>query len=291
MLPRAVPPDSVPLPAIDERELHRVERTDRARVQNALETPLSREVRALGSAIREFNLVEARGGDYGRVHGARGGVDEAFAAARASVGDEAIRKLRAVQLEGFLAEVRRYERTGDESEELLALGGPFVSRMRAAGWVRDKKVLLREDERRVAYKLAWNAVVAGAARRELALTLDEQRVLYTLYLRLPHAPEAVLRNLELARRGATNGKACGAIEASERAAVETWRLDKVKKLAQLDPTYPAAYARGVLLFRRGNYGAAAEAFREWVVQHPNGPLSVRAANFLRASVAAERSGP
>jgi TolA-binding protein len=59
----------------------------------------------------------------------------------------------------------------------------------------------------------------------------------------------------------------------------------------LDPTYPAAYALGIAHFRRGAYPASAQAFRDWVDAHPEGPYALRAKNFLRAALAADTSVP
>jgi hypothetical protein len=78
------------------------------------------------------------------------------------------------------------------------------------------------------------------------------------------------------------------VAASERRAIERWRLDRISRLAAFDPSYPADYARGVASYRAGDYVAAAEAFRSWLNDHPDGPFSLRAAGYLRAAAGAAR---
>jgi TolA-binding protein len=91
-----------------------------------------------------------------------------------------------------------------------------------------------------------------------------------------------------ARRGARDPSACLALDEAERASTEAWRLDHIGRLAAIDPAYPADYARGVVSFRRGDFGASAKAFEAWLQAHPGGPMSLRAQNFLRAAAAADR---
>ncbi len=89
------------------------------------------------------------------------------------------------------------------------------------------------------------------------------------------------------RKTATDDKSCRALTAVERAAIESWRLDHIARLAAIDPSYPVEYARGVARFGRGEYRASADAFRKWLTDHPDGPLALRAQNFLRAAAQAD----
>src|SRR5258708_10458518 len=91
-----------------------------------------------------------------------------------------------------------------------------------------------------------------------------------------------------ARRGARDAKACTAIAEAERMAIESWRLEHVKALVAIDPAYPADYALGVASYRHGDYGASVTAFRRWLHDHPEGPLTLRAQNYLRAAADADR---
>jgi hypothetical protein len=286
VMPRAGPPDAVPLPTFDGKELARIAARDAELAGGARREVLPGEVRALGSAIREFNVREARGADENAIAEARRALDEATTVALTK-GVDALTELRAVQLEGFLAEVRRYEESGTESEELQALGGSFVRRMRSAGWCDEGRHFVLDDpQRRAAFKATWAALINQDARPELRLGLDETRALYTLYIQHPHAPEAVRAQLESARKAAKDERACAAIAARETSAVEEWRLDKLRKLGQIDPSYPTGYAIGVAQFRRAQYATAADAFRSWLQQNPNGPYALRARAYLKASVEA-----
>jgi hypothetical protein len=286
MVPRSGPPDATPLPMIDGRELARIVAHDDELAAHARREQLPGEVRALGSAIREFNIGEARGAEETAIAQTRRALDEATSLA-VTKGIGALVELRALQLDEFLAEVRRFEQTGKESDELLALGGSFVLRMRLAGWCDDQnQIALDDSQRRAAFKATWAALINQEARPELRLALDETRALYTLYLQHPHASEALRVQLESARRAAKDPRACADLALQEVHAIEDWRLDKIRKLGQLDPTYPSAYAIGITHFRRSQYPAAAEAFRTWLHEHPSGPYALRARNYLKASVEA-----
>ncbi|MEI7894897.1 MAG: hypothetical protein WCI05_17500 [Myxococcales bacterium] len=91
--------------------------------------------------------------------------------------------------------------------------------------------------------------------------------------------------------GGADRARCDALDTAERLAAESWRLERVQRLAALDASYPGSYARGVALYRRGDYLAAAEAFRDWLRDHPEGPWSGRAESYLRACLAASRVNP
>jgi hypothetical protein len=286
VMPRAAQPEAVPLPTIDGRELARIAASDTELARGARKDPLPGEVRALGSAVREFNVREARSADDVEMNEARRALDEATVLALTK-GAAQLVALRAVQLDGFLVEVRRYEQTGVETDELKALGGSFLRRMRYAGWLDDNnRIVLDEWQRRAAFKATWSALISQESRAELRLSSDETRALYVLYLEHPHAPEAFRAQDEAARKTAKDARTCADIAQRETNAVEEWRLDKVRKLGQLDPSYPTAYAVGVVQFRRAHYPAAAEAFRTWLEQHPSGPYGLRARNYLKASIEA-----
>jgi TolA-binding protein len=159
--------------------------------------------------------------------------------------------------------------------------------MHLAGWENNHAIAMDERERRVAFKLAWNAVTQTENRAELEPRLDELRVLYSFYLRHPHAPDAVRAGIDAHRKTATTKKECDALDAGEQLAAETWRLDKIEKLAKLDASYPASYARGVQSYRLGRYDEAIREFEHWLADHPDGPYANRARNHLRAALAAK----
>lgn len=292
MMPRAAVPEEIPLPAIDGRALGATMSEDDALAAKSRTERLSGDLLRIGTAVRAFNRASLPGSTPELVTSARTELDDSVRdyAGRDPKGVyDGLRTLRAAQLDGFLTEVTRWESTGEISKELEDLGGGFVERMNDAGWVRNGKILLDDTQRRVAYKLVWTASVGAEQSPALKLTLDEQRALYTLYLSRPHAPEGLRTAFDARRKTATTDADCTKANDIERLALEAWRMDKIKRFGELDPTYPTAYALGVANYRAGRYEPAAEAFRAWIEKHPEGRLSLRAQNYLKAALTA--NGP
>lgn len=292
LLPRRAPPADVPLPVADARELAKSAAIDHELAASVRGVPappgvpsqvLPATVRALGSALRQYHTLEASRSPA-ELGTARHDVDVAFAEARAS-GDDALLRLRAVQLEGFLDEVRRFESTGVESEELEALAGSFVASLTAAGWCEEHHVVPQEAALRTMFKQMWNTFLGLQGQPAFDPTLDEERALYALYLSAPHPTPKMRAAIDAARRGAVDTKTCEGVREAERAAVEQWRLERIARLEAIDPGYPAGYARGIASFRLGDYAGATVAFRGWLMAHPEGPFALRARAFLRQSEA------
>jgi hypothetical protein len=292
LLPRSAVPDDVPLPLRDTIALARIAAQDHALAEEARRSPLDADVRAVGSALRALNEIRPdETSPELLVHARKSTLDGAVSSALAAHGAHPMLELRAVELETFLAEIARFEASGLVSVEMDALGNGFVSRMRAAGWVREHKVLLDDAQRRAAFKMMWNATVSVDNVREFALSPHETRAMYELYLARPHPSESALTALASARRGARDAKACDALAAGERVESERWRIDKIQKLARIDPEYPTSFALGISNYRRGSFAAAAESFRDWIREHPSGRYALRARNYLKASIEADRGGP
>ncbi len=289
LAPRRAPPELVPLPVADWGAIDRVAGADRRLAELARSEVLPGPVRALGSALRDFHALEARKADARPLGDARRAVDAALMEAL-DAGTEALLRLRAVQLQQFLAELRRFQSTGNESPELQALAGAFVRSMTVEGWCSGHALAPDEPVLAVMFKHMWDAFVGLEGRKELDPSLDEERILYAFYLSHPHPSRAMRDAIEAARRGAPDASACLALVEAERGATESWRLERIGRLAAIDPTYPADYARGVVTFRRGDYAAAAKSFASWLQDHPDGPLALRAQTFLRLAAAdAERT--
>jgi hypothetical protein len=287
LFPRRAIPDSVPLPIADRRGLARTVAADHELAERARHEPLPGPVRALGSALRVFHALEVREADLGELGTARRSVDTALVEALAA-GEEPLLQLRAVQLEGFLAEIHTFASSGVESGELAALGGGFVRSMRREGWCDGHTLAPPESALRALFKQMWGSFLQLDGRPRFDPSLDEERALYAFFLSHPHPSQTMRDALIAARRGANGARACEALAEAERAARETWRLERIARFATIDPTYPAAYARGVASFGRGKYGEAASAFRSWLRDHPDGPLALRAQSFLLAALDAER---
>ena len=283
LLPRRAAPDDVPVPVANASALSRARATDHDLAAHARNEPLSGPVRALGSAIRDFHTLEGAA-DPSALGRGRQAIDVALAGALPD-GDEALLRLRAVQLEGFLKELREFESRGEESDELIALGGRFVHALTIAGWCDGHTLVPTETALRTMFKEMWNALIGFEGKPAFQPSLDEQRALYALYLEHPHPSAGQRTAIEAARRGANDPRACDAVRRAEIAATEDWRLQRIARLEVIDPAYPAAFARGVASYHRGDYRASTAAFRAWLGAHPEGPYALRAQSFLRAAAA------
>jgi hypothetical protein len=192
LLPRKAVPDTVPLPELDDRIIAHEIRADAERADRARRVPLSPDVRELGGAVRAFNTAEAQDEKDLVLSDARLAIDRALVdvAQRGKGANDEVLELRAVQMEGFLAEVRRFERTGQTSPELDALGGTFIRRMRRVGWCEGNRVVMTDLERRAAFKTTWNKLVELDKDEAFALSSQETRALYTLYFSHPRCRAA-----------------------------------------------------------------------------------------------------
>ncbi|WP_437285248.1 hypothetical protein [Sorangium sp. So ce406] len=303
-VPRAVEPAELPLPLADARALTRARDADVTRAREAEQLGLDAEVRELGSAIRAFGVVDADA-DHTEAEllAARKRVLDAVGPALAQ-GDEAVLRLRAYQMSSFVREVRRFEATGEESDELRELGGNFLGLLRRSGWLRRGEAKPRGEARRVAmdgnvlgvlFKKRWGAIV-GVQRGPFGISLDEERALFRFLLSHPvgaargaqdlAAPpaEQTAAHLEQASEPAPRSPAPALRAAEAQRAEEQYRLKKIDELAALDPSYPRHLARGISLYRLGRFAQSAEAFRSHLEQHPDGAHTLRAQNYLRAAV-------
>ncbi len=283
-LPRAVPPDEVPLPEVDSRALAKTQAIEDRLLADFDREGLVGDVRALGSALRAYHRAQLEGTT--EAPAAKDGVEHARAMAIATASLEKVHGLFVVQRTAFLRELAGYESSGVESDELRELGGAFLPRLRQAGWVRDHRILASDDERRVLYKMMWGLEVGLDQEPPFLLDLEERRILYRLYLRLPHPPEHLRVTLAKAKEHARDAAECAKVEDEERAMAEKWRVSKITVLGEFDPTYPTEYALGIAHYRLGDYVASAADFRRHLERHPSGPLTLRAQNYLKAALQA-----
>ncbi len=288
MIPRSAAPAEIPLPIVDEQMLLKEEAADDALAARAKAEGLPSDVRALGTAIRDFNTQQTANADERSIAGARTAINVALATL-GNHGNDSLVILRAFELSDFLGELHAFEHGAPPSAELAAVGGPFVARMTDAGWVDGNKILMDDHARRAAFKVAWNAILAVEDAPPFSLTRDEARALYLFYLRHPHVSERDRQAIDLSRKNAKTEAACASLHTREEHALEAWRLDKLEKLGRVDPDYPLAYARGVAHYRMGSFDAAARDFEFWIDAHPDGAWTLRARNQLRgAAQLAER---
>jgi hypothetical protein len=287
MFPRAAEPRDLPLPQIDSAQLAAVSARDAVALAQFDASGLSAETRELGSALRLLRGLPAASDD-GAVEVARSRVTAAWRTAVAANGDDAIVLLMRVQRRGFLRALAEFSASGVESTDLRELGGSFLPTLRAAGWLTAAgKVTPTAEELSVLYKMMWVSDAQVAPTDEFALRRDEQRLLFALFLRAPHAPELVLReHRHLRETTALTVDACRALDTKEHVEKQRWRLQKVRELAELDPEYPRDFALGIAAYQAGNAALAASSFRRWLDVHPDGPLTLRAQNYLAYTLTA-----
>jgi hypothetical protein len=287
MLPWSAVPEGIPLPTPDARQLARSAEADRAAAATARSQPLPGAVRALGSALRSYHTLEAQQANEGDLGNARSAIDKELPDALRA-GEDAVLALRAVELEGFLEEERRFEETGRVSPELEAVAGTFVRSMTNQGWCQGHTMLASATVLRVMFKEMWNGFVGVEGRAAFDPTLDEKRVLYAFYLGHPHPTAGARPQIEALRRGARDARDCANADSIERRSLARWSLERIGRIAAIDADYPADYARGIASYRAEAYDASAAAFRAWLQEHPNGPYALRAQAFLRAALSAGR---
>jgi hypothetical protein len=256
-IPRAAEPTLLPLPQPDRRVLAR-QRAEEARLASqAREVPLSFDVRAVGDAFRRLGAgtVAGEGVPEGILRDLRNLAQEA----RKSAGAPALLALRSVQTELFVEAAREWDRTGQPSTELRELGGDFPEVAKQRGFAKDGHLVLDDEELGTLFRMRWCELTQTKSIPPLAPSLDEYRAFYGLIL----------------------GHSAG----GDAAEGDRTLLMAVAALGKLDPRYPAAVARGVLLYRAGARPAAAEAFRDHLSSGGEGAYHLRARNHLLAVLA------
>jgi hypothetical protein len=256
-IPRAAEPTLLPLPQPDRRVLAR-ERAEEMRLANdARQVPLSFDVRAVGDAFRRLGAgtVAGQGVPEAILRDLRSLTQKAMSTS----GARALLALRSVQTELFVAAAREWERNGKPGPELRELGGDFSEIAEKRGFRRGAHLVLDDEELGTLFRMRWCELTQTKATPPLAPSLDELRAFYALLLSHP-----------------VEGDDAGRDRAG---------LMAVAALEKLDPRYPAATARGVLLYRSGAKAAAAEAFRDQLSPEREGPYRLRARNHLLAALA------
>lgn len=261
--PRPVAPDLLPPPEVDAAELRRAAVERRTLAQEARVRPLSFEVRSLGELIRRYGRAIVRG-STGQAADEAARLPHVAAGVRATEGDKALLVLRAVQTELFLAALLRWEATGTADDDLVELGGDFVSKAERSGWIRGRLLMTAED-RAVLFQMRWSSLLELKDTR-IGPTQNDWRLYYRFLL---EHPEETSNRPQADRAGR--------------------QLQIVRALAERDPAYPALLAEGILMYRRGDPATAAEAFRAYLLASPDGAWQLRARNYLRSCLLGPQS--
>jgi hypothetical protein len=258
--PRATEPAigfALPLPTPNRARLRDAAASDRERASEARRHALAFSVRAVGEVLRQIGRAATDGG--GNAQAALSDLHARIVRALKEDGAGGLLALRAVQTELFVGACRDWAASGTVSSELRELGGDFPELATTSGWLEGKTLSLTDEDLALLFRGRWNDLSGLSDTPPFAASLDEQRDRYGLLLRHPSGRDAPTR---LQRQ-----------------------LGYVTALAALDHDYPAAFARGVLLYRAGAYEAAAVAFRAHLAARPEGPWALRAGNHLLAALA------
>lgn len=254
--PRATEPDVLPLPIPDRSVLRRVRAASEALAGQARVSGLAYDVRAVGEAIRRHGAASVEG--KGVPEPVIGEVRRSVMVARERKSERGLLALLALQTELFIEATRAFEVSGKPSVELGELGGDFALVARQNGWMEGRRIVLDEQERAALFRLRWTELTGLRSEAAFAPTLDEYRAYYALHLR----------------------------PSGEKDQVPTDRgFSVVRALEKRDPSYPAAFARGVLFYRAGLFLDAADAFRTHLSRYPDGPWTLRAKNHVLAALA------
>lgn len=298
MLDHPVEPLDVPLPAFDSSELEKVAATDRAIRTRADRQPFAAEVRAVGSAFLEWNATAAAGTNPNDPIREQLALEmrTSLGVARTKFGGEKqleqpLSELRSYHAEYFIEELHRYERTGTPSKELARLAGGLLPVLQHNGWLGPRGAMLApESILRARYKLHWTGIVFNLEECEQAappicyglttLPLPPAELSALLAYLVAHP---VVRDTDLVEAGTADR------------AIDRRRLVYVDRLASLDryadpsgrthpylANYPIMLARGVLLFRLGQYEKAREELGHYATAHPQ---DARARNWYLGAAA------
>jgi hypothetical protein len=301
ILPRPVVPTDVPLPQADLRKVEAVFAADHQRVLAAERAQPSSLARSVGSALSDFFALQTKNVSDEDLKIAHDDLLQRLNAARTLIGDEPLVQLRALNAEEFLVAVDEAasadkRRPGAprfaSTAKLESVAGPFAPRMAEAGFLRDGVLHLSRTELHVLYRALWTATLGLSEVPAFAPALDEIRVRYALLLREGHPSRRDIPRLQglpsgvdaFASASDTPALRCARQARRDDELQATWLAEKIGELGAVDPVYPTRFALGIVDYRRGQYDTAAANFRAYEEQSPNGPWSLRAANFLRAAV-------
>ena len=260
--PRPTAPGLLPLPQADRRTLTRALDRDRELALAARSATLPFDVRAVGETIRRIGAAQNAKDHKANTPppaGLSGDLQDIVARALREHGTEPLLRLRAVETELFVAATHDWERAGQVPADLRELGGDFAELAVKSRWLSGTTLVLDDRERALLFRARFAELTQLGKDPPFAPTLDERREVCAFLLRHPPGGDAGTR-----------------ARAQYRAVAE---------LGKIDPAYPAAFARGVLLYRAGAFEAAADEFRAHLAERKDGAFALRAKNHLLAALA------
>ncbi len=253
VVPRHVEPSEVPLPRVEPRELDVLRKSwgvSGARLDREDVPPA---VRALGGRVRAYGRAEYEGHTK-RVESARTSVAEVSRAAFYE-GPEDVAALESRYAEAFVSAAAAWIDRGVVTDDLVELGGDAPAAFVEKGW-KPAAGHAPED---------FDVVLRALFRKRFVALVGDHPLLAA-----PAAESLVLLRFLMSQD-----------EDSPRGQASLY--GHIAEVEGLDPSYPAAYARGVVLYKLGRYEAAAASFDAFL-QGGSSPYRLRAVNHLRAAV-------
>lgn len=263
-VPRTTPPFVLPMPAHDAARSRITDEQELERAAQALSGSLPHATRRVGEVVRR--LGHATMNEPGEARKLQRqlarDVREQLAGGQAG----SLLQLRALQSEFFVEAARAWERTGTVSEALRELGGDFPERARM--WVEPstngsttsdggRRLVLSDQELRLLFRVRWGLLTGTHRVHPFGPGLNELRQYYSLLLTHPAGDSPHDRILN--------------------------QLAAVDALGRIDADYPAAFARGVIYGKLGDFARAAQNFEQYSRSHGDGPWMLLARNHWLAA--------
>jgi hypothetical protein len=262
-VPRSVDPSSLPPADVGPKQLAeaRAESARALAAAEALELPAS--ARLFGARLRALGRSEAAGDERGIDNGRQMVFDAALHALHDQ--PEAVIAVRDLQAARFRDLYLQRMGGDDPGEELAELGGSILLQFEENGWLSKKADI----------DASTATLLEGFHKRRFAKVLDtkhpsllpnETEEHVVLGFLLLHPPKPTIE------QGNSGGDGTG-----------PYLLRRIDELVKLEPSYPASYAKGIVLFRMGHFEASASAFDAFL-QQGDGPYRLRAVNYLKSAV-------
>jgi hypothetical protein len=275
IIPRPTYPQILPLPAIDGQQIHAREQEEIRRALSVADGSLDNDARAIGEQVRRVGRTLSTndfitGPQLEAVRREARALLDREKTASLPAGTEALLNLRALQGQLFLDAVESWRKTGNVTDELRELGGPFHNIARDA-WIEEASLSLDQDELRLFFRIHWGKVTGLFGVTPFGPSHEELRRYYFSNLIHPPGAKGDLMSQTLSQIGF------------------------VRALAKIEPSYPVLLAEGILQLRLGQSLPALRNLTAHLEKHPDGPWAHIARNhaILAARQADEiaKAGP
>lgn len=263
VVPRSADPSSLPPSEIGLDVIASARAESAQALTRAESVTLPNSTRLLGARLRALGRSETAGDERGIDNGRQ----MIFDAARQALHEqpEAVVAMRDLQAARFRELYLQRMRRADSTDELSELGGSILLQFEENGWLSKSSDI----------DASTDILLEGFYKRRFARVLDtkspllgptatEERVV--LGFLLLHPPKPRIED------GNTGGDGTG-----------PYLLRRIDELVKLEPSYPASYAKGIVLFHMGHFEASASAF-DTFLQQGDGPYRLRAVNYLKSAV-------